>query len=146
MGFVFKVKNGEVPPMPEHLSPEGKDFICSCLKLDPRARPTAAELLQHPFVANAFDNSIPHSPLSPHERAQSPSSLGHVEILHLPITSLEMALMVVYLSLCTHKYIHIIPWRGSNDSPIYVTCMATDTWLLSKKGFCVIICHVFLEV
>ena len=74
MGFVFKVKNGEVPPMPEHLSPEGKDFICSCLKLDPRARPTAAELLQHPFVANAFDISIPHSPLSPHERAQSPSS------------------------------------------------------------------------
>ncbi|MCO5568695.1 hypothetical protein L7F22_022394 [Adiantum nelumboides] len=51
-GFLFKVKNGELPPMPDHLSPEGKDFVCCCLKLVASDRPTAVELLQHPFVKN----------------------------------------------------------------------------------------------
>ncbi|KAI5064771.1 hypothetical protein GOP47_0019466 [Adiantum capillus-veneris] len=52
-GFLFKVKDGELPPLPDHLSPEGKDFVCSCLKLVASDRPTAAELLQNPFVTNA---------------------------------------------------------------------------------------------
>ncbi|MCO5598345.1 hypothetical protein L7F22_052439 [Adiantum nelumboides] len=70
-GFLFKVKSGELPPLPEHLSPEGRDFIQRCLSMLPKDRPTASELLQHPFVLNAitpeplFIRSPPPSPVSP---------------------------------------------------------------------------------
>ncbi|KAI5063786.1 hypothetical protein GOP47_0020456 [Adiantum capillus-veneris] len=67
-GFLFKVKSGELPPLPQHLSPEGKDFIQRCLNMVPKDRPTASELLQHPFVLNAVTpehRSPPPSPISP---------------------------------------------------------------------------------
>ena len=37
--------------MPPHLSPAAQDFIRAALRMDPQERPSAAELLQHPFVA-----------------------------------------------------------------------------------------------
>lgn len=51
---MFKIGNSkELPPIPDHLSEEGKDFIRRCLRRDPSSRPTAVDLLQHPFVQNA---------------------------------------------------------------------------------------------
>ncbi|AQK73377.1 Mitogen-activated protein kinase kinase kinase YODA [Zea mays] len=51
---MFKIGNSkELPPIPDHLSEEGKDFIRQCLQRDPSSRPTAVDLLQHPFVQNA---------------------------------------------------------------------------------------------
>ena len=51
---MFKIGNSkELPPIPDHLSEEGKDFIRLCLQRDPSSRPTAVDLLQHPFVRNA---------------------------------------------------------------------------------------------
>ncbi|MCO5602486.1 hypothetical protein L7F22_056618 [Adiantum nelumboides] len=38
------------PPIPEHLSNEARDFLLKCLKKEPHLRPTATELLQHPFA------------------------------------------------------------------------------------------------
>ncbi|XP_010277967.1 PREDICTED: mitogen-activated protein kinase kinase kinase NPK1-like isoform X2 [Nelumbo nucifera] len=38
------------PPIPEHLSPEAKDFLLKCLQKEPNLRPSTSELLQHPFV------------------------------------------------------------------------------------------------
>ncbi|KAK4792082.1 hypothetical protein SAY86_022517 [Trapa natans] len=38
------------PPIPEHLSDEAKDFLLKCLQKEPHVRPTASEMLQHPFV------------------------------------------------------------------------------------------------
>ncbi|KAI5066678.1 hypothetical protein GOP47_0019302 [Adiantum capillus-veneris] len=40
----------ESPPLPKLASAEAKDFLRLCLQRDPKARPTAGELLQHPFV------------------------------------------------------------------------------------------------
>ncbi|KAH0453484.1 hypothetical protein IEQ34_017808 [Dendrobium chrysotoxum] len=46
----FKIGRGDQPPIPSHLSKEAQDFIRQCVQVDPNSRPTAAQLLDHPFV------------------------------------------------------------------------------------------------
>lgn len=41
---------GHKPPIPDRLSPEGKDFLSHCLESEPRMRWTASQLLDHAFV------------------------------------------------------------------------------------------------
>lgn len=40
----------ELPPLPGTLSDDARSFITSCLEIDANRRPTAEELLLHPFV------------------------------------------------------------------------------------------------
>ncbi|XVF38159.1 hypothetical protein REPUB_Repub20aG0076000 [Reevesia pubescens] len=47
------------PPIPEHLSFEAKDFLLKCLQKEPGLRPTASDLLQHPFVIGNYQE--PHA-------------------------------------------------------------------------------------
>ncbi|KAM7257751.1 hypothetical protein ACFE04_013492 [Oxalis oulophora] len=42
------------PPIPEHLSSEAKDFLLKCLQKEPDVRPTASDLLQHPFITREY--------------------------------------------------------------------------------------------
>lgn len=46
----YMIGRGDQPPIPCHLSLEAKDFIRQCVQVDPNSRPTAAQLLEHPFV------------------------------------------------------------------------------------------------
>ncbi|XP_073294769.1 mitogen-activated protein kinase kinase kinase 1-like [Primulina huaijiensis] len=50
MPALFRIGRGERPPIPDSLSRESRDFILQCLQVDPSLRPTAAQLLDHPFV------------------------------------------------------------------------------------------------
>lgn len=51
---MFKIGNSkELPVIPGHLSDDGKDFVRLCLQRNPLHRPTAAQLLEHPFVKYA---------------------------------------------------------------------------------------------
>ncbi|GMI78415.1 MAPK/ERK kinase kinase 1 [Hibiscus trionum] len=50
MQALFRIGRGEPPPVPDSLSKDARDFIMQCIQADPDARPTAAKLLQHPFV------------------------------------------------------------------------------------------------
>ncbi|CAL0331992.1 unnamed protein product [Lupinus luteus] len=51
VAVMYKLGNtDEVPKIPKHLSKEGRDFLRLCLQRDPKSRPSAAELLLHPFV------------------------------------------------------------------------------------------------
>ncbi|XP_048566940.1 mitogen-activated protein kinase kinase kinase 18-like [Triticum urartu] len=43
-----------VPELPASLSPQAKDFLRKCFARNPRHRSTAAQLLEHPFLASAF--------------------------------------------------------------------------------------------
>uniref|UniRef100_R7W9U9 Mitogen-activated protein kinase kinase kinase A n=1 Tax=Aegilops tauschii TaxID=37682 RepID=R7W9U9_AEGTA len=49
---MFKVLNKD-PPLPDNLSHEAKDFLKCCFKRNPAARPSARELLTHPFIRNS---------------------------------------------------------------------------------------------
>ncbi|XP_043705141.1 uncharacterized protein LOC122654952 [Telopea speciosissima] len=86
MSALFKIGKGTPPPIPDFLSRDARDFIRQCLQVNPDDRPTAAQLLNHPFVQRSLSaSSVPGSP-SPHnsrwsmmaravERAHSPDVL-----------------------------------------------------------------------
>ncbi|XP_047310592.1 mitogen-activated protein kinase kinase kinase 1-like [Impatiens glandulifera] len=50
MQALFRIFKGFPPSVPESLSEDARDFILKCLQLNPNARPTASQLLNHPFV------------------------------------------------------------------------------------------------
>ncbi|XP_021844658.1 mitogen-activated protein kinase kinase kinase YODA isoform X2 [Spinacia oleracea] len=55
---VFKIAtSNELPVVPDNLSEEGKDFVQQCLQRNPQDRPTAIQLLGHPFLRNAASSS-----------------------------------------------------------------------------------------
>ncbi|XP_039174116.1 mitogen-activated protein kinase kinase kinase 1-like isoform X2 [Eucalyptus grandis] len=45
-----KIRKGEPPSLPKYLSKDARDFIRRCLRRNPKNRPSAALLLDHPFV------------------------------------------------------------------------------------------------
>eukprot|EP00258_Populus_trichocarpa_P034280 XP_024450299.1 mitogen-activated protein kinase kinase kinase 5 isoform X3 [Populus trichocarpa] len=54
---MFKILHKD-PPMPETLSPEGKDFLRRCFRRNPAERPSAMTLLEHPFVCRSGDLNV----------------------------------------------------------------------------------------
>ncbi|XP_051149892.1 mitogen-activated protein kinase kinase kinase 1-like [Andrographis paniculata] len=62
MAALYRIGKGERPPVPDTLSSEARDFILVCLQVDPSLRPTAAQLLDHPFVKRPLPSSSTASP------------------------------------------------------------------------------------
>jgi len=60
MAVYLQVKQKGAPRFsnPEDYSPEFVSFVYSCLELDPKKRPTAQQLLEHPFVVHAQNKDI----------------------------------------------------------------------------------------
>ncbi|KAM7250891.1 hypothetical protein ACFE04_022774 [Oxalis oulophora] len=50
MPALFRIGRGKPPDIPDSLSMDAQDFILKCLKVNPSDRPTAAQLLGHPFL------------------------------------------------------------------------------------------------
>ncbi|KAG8378325.1 hypothetical protein BUALT_Bualt08G0125700 [Buddleja alternifolia] len=57
MSALFRIGRGERPHIPDSLSSDARDFILKCLQVDPSLRPTAAQLLDHPFVKRPLPSS-----------------------------------------------------------------------------------------
>ncbi|KAM3381985.1 mitogen-activated protein kinase kinase kinase YODA [Capsicum galapagoense] len=91
---MFKIGNSkELPAIPEQLSDEAKDFVRKCLQREPRHRPTAAQLLEHPFVKNAATLEKPNvspAPLDPPcAGANGVKSLGIGQARNIPTSESE---------------------------------------------------------
>jgi len=57
---IFKIASSQdLPAIPDTLSPDASEFILLCLQRDPAARPSAEDLLKHPFVALDRDRVVP---------------------------------------------------------------------------------------
>lgn len=57
MQALFKIGKGVPPSVPDTLSKDARDFILKCIQVNPNNRPTAAELLDHPFVKRPLPTS-----------------------------------------------------------------------------------------
>lgn len=84
---LFKVGNSkELPFIPDHLSDDGKDFILQCLQRAPRRRPSASQLLDHPFVKNIASSERLTPNLGPVTNSMRYLGIGHasegVSVLH----------------------------------------------------------------
>lgn len=69
---LWKVGHGELPPIPDALSGDAKDFIQRCLKIEAADRPSAAELLDHPFVKRSFSADMSTAEPPTKSRRQRP--------------------------------------------------------------------------
>ncbi|EGC39722.1 hypothetical protein DICPUDRAFT_93521 [Dictyostelium purpureum] len=62
MRVIFMIPNPSRPPPkltePEKWSPEFNDFLAKCLTRKPEQRPSAEELLKHPFITRAKSHSL----------------------------------------------------------------------------------------
>jgi len=50
MQVLFSVPDDPPPVLEGNFSDEFKNFVSVCLKKSPKDRPSAAQLLQHPFI------------------------------------------------------------------------------------------------
>ncbi|KAI7808902.1 putative mitogen-activated protein kinase kinase kinase 19, partial [Triplophysa rosa] len=50
--FYIGARKGLMPSLPNDFSTNARDFVQACLTRDPRERPSAKELLRHPFISH----------------------------------------------------------------------------------------------
>jgi serine/threonine protein kinase len=51
MAVLYQIYHAKEPPrIPGHLSPDLKDFINCCMKIEPKERWNVYQLLRHPFI------------------------------------------------------------------------------------------------
>ncbi|KAI3457336.1 hypothetical protein Pfo_013999 [Paulownia fortunei] len=97
--------SGESPKFPAALSDLAKDFLSKCLRVDPKERWTAKQLLQHPFLEEfrfAHVKQIRNNTCSPtsildqgiwssieEEFSQAPSELNHADFLNAPMQRMK---------------------------------------------------------
>lgn len=71
------------PPIPEHLSFEAQDLLLKCLHKEPELRPSASDLLQHPFVTGKSQHNS-FIATSTMENIEAPSSSCTNTLDHSP--------------------------------------------------------------
>lgn len=136
LGLIYHLARTDKPPsIPPELSVEGKDFVLACLNRDPTKRPTAKELLAHPFVAQAgvlapSVNSAVQSMLdtgSPYHQSPQKSSHPHMSVspFHTPVKNNHSPFMSPFTSPLKSPF---KPLSGSNViTPVSSNPLGTRT-------------------
>lgn len=71
MKVLFLIPKNPPPTLQGTFSQSFKDFVALCLRRDPRERPTAKELLKHPFIKRAKKTTYLTELIERHERWQA---------------------------------------------------------------------------
>ncbi|KAJ9662300.1 Serine/threonine-protein kinase PAK 6 [Neophaeococcomyces mojaviensis] len=71
MKVLFLIPKNPPPTLHGNFSQSFKDFVALCLRRDPRERPSAKELLKHPFVKRAKKTTYLTELIERHERWQT---------------------------------------------------------------------------
>lgn len=94
---MFKIGNSkELPTIPDHLSEDGKDFVRLCLQRNPLHRPSAAQLLEHPFVKNA----TLERPILTTDSSDVPSAVTNA--VRSLVRAIEVSMMLFLWTSCSH--------------------------------------------
>lgn len=108
----------EMPPLPADLSPEALDLIRACLQREPSARPTAEQLLQHPFIVGQRLYERPDwrslRPMTSAVVAPSPFVLRQATS-HRPPATAPPSFQVLPRSTSSIKYSDNVDLYGSSD-------------------------------
>ncbi|XP_063941086.1 mitogen-activated protein kinase kinase kinase NPK1 isoform X2 [Daucus carota subsp. sativus] len=120
------------PPIPDHLSAEAKDFLLQCLQKEPELRPTACDLLQHPFVTKESWQSLPvASTTSMEENLKAPIRL-HEKDMDISPTSSDVCNLGT-LDFSTVNFVNVAEsghdWQADNSDDM---CLIDN-----KDGFAV---------
>ncbi|KAL5201272.1 hypothetical protein ABZP36_035626 [Zizania latifolia] len=100
------------PPIPEHVSPEAKDFLLKCLQKEPELRSTASDLLKHPFVTGESENL---QPLKPAVQQEQETCVNELPAHDVP-SALGLNHSVNWPTISSNKSSKIKPlWEGSCD-------------------------------
>lgn len=51
---MFRIVEDPMPPLPEDLSDDLRDFLTLCFNKDPTKRPNAETLFEHPWLKNEW--------------------------------------------------------------------------------------------
>lgn len=96
---MFKIGNSkELPAIPDHLSDDGKDFVRKCLQRNPSHRPTAIQLLEHPFVKNVAPSERPILSVEPAESMPAIVNAGRLMVLEFFFLLSMLLLMFLLLT------------------------------------------------
>ncbi|XP_026398216.1 mitogen-activated protein kinase kinase kinase 5-like isoform X3 [Papaver somniferum] len=97
---LFKVLR-ENPPIPETLSPAGKDFLQLCFRRNPAERPSASMLLEHGFLRNSNLSEV--TPNSHRPEVPSNSHRSEVPPLAQAFSGMRMDGAHSATELCKHR-------------------------------------------
>ncbi|KAF8020006.1 hypothetical protein BT93_G0639 [Corymbia citriodora subsp. variegata] len=124
---VEKFRKGEPSPLPKSLSKNGRDFIRRCLRRNPKNQPSAAQLLDHPFVKNEkslFEGCLTTPTLSPTHALHPPSGhsrealgVASLELDHqaLGVTSLERRMVEGFEVLAVEEELLVLGLGSGTD-------------------------------
>ncbi|CAL5012551.1 unnamed protein product [Urochloa decumbens] len=115
------------PPIPEHLSPEAKDFLLKCLQKEPEMRSGASDLLQHPFLTGGMDDFCQINHAAPKETCNEPSAYV------MPVGDSDLSRPGKLRNLNSYKSSDMfqfadtanVPMVGSSFNPM---CEPSDEW------------------